>query len=173
MNTVINMRIFTLVILIILPRITLAQDGALPEEIQVIGERSVQQLRLQMWDSEKAAYEIFNEFNDDERFTIHCRLHEPTGSLIKRQVCTTEFEIEASSMHAQDFLSDMCRSRCFGGGPSNSYNINRAEMVARQQQEYKAKIREVAEEHPEFLQAVIRFTEIKQRYENETRTGGE
>lgn len=163
-------RLFIANLILIMSLGAVAQDDTLPEEIQIIGERSVQQLRLQMWDSEKAAYEIFNKFNDEKRFNIHCYMHEPTGSLIKRQVCTTEFEKEATRMHAQDYLSDMCRSRCYGGGPSNSYNINSAEMIARQQEEYKEKIRQVAEEHPEFLQAVIRFTELRQRYENETRT---
>ena len=139
-----------------------AQD--LPESIQVIGDRSIMQLRVQMMEAEKKAYEIFNKFNDEKRFEIHCTMHNPTGSRINRQVCTTGFENEASRVHAQAYYDDMF-------GTSNTVHVPFEVLVASQQEAYKKKIKQVAEENPEFLNAVIQFSEMRQRYEAATSTG--
>lgn len=46
-------------------------------------------------------------------------------------------------------------------------------MIASQQKEFRNKMKQVAEEHPEFLNALVRYVELRQRYENAARTFGE
>lgn len=130
-----------------------------PEEVIVIGERSTLQLRLQMWDAEAKAYGIFNEYNDDPRFDISCRQHQPTGTRISRQVCIPRFQLEATGNHAQDYIN----------GTSQFLPMQAA--IAGQLKAYRSKIKQVAEEHPEFLEAIIQYSEVRERYEAATRTG--
>ncbi len=123
-----------------------------PEEIVITTQRTKLQLRLQLWEAEKKAYDVFNSFNDEKRFDIKCYLHEPTGTRIKRQVCTPEFQLIATREHAQDFMN----------GTQQHVPVEFA--IASQLGDYRNKIKQVAEEHPEFLQAVIEYTEKRQEY---------
>ncbi len=123
-----------------------------PEEIVITTQRTKLQLRLQLWEAEEKAYEVFNSFNDEKRFDIKCRLHEPTGTRIKRQVCIPEFQLIATREQARDRLN----------GTFQHVPIEFA--IASQLDDYRNKIKQVAEEHPEFLQAVIEYTEKRQEY---------
>lgn len=134
------------------------ENTALPEEVVIIGERSKLQLRMQLWESEVEAYEIFNKYNDEERFNIYCSLYEPTGTRIKTQVCSPEFQLQASRDHAQDYINGTFQ------------HMPREMVIASQLQEYRDKIKQIAQEHPEFLEAVIRYTEVRERFENANRT---
>lgn len=135
------------------------QRYEMPEEIVVVGERRNFQLRLEMWDAEAKAYGIFNQYNDDQRFDISCRQHQPTGTRISRQVCTPAFQLEASKNHAQDYIN----------GTSQFVPMHMA--IASQLKEYREKMKQIAEEHPEFLEAVIRYSEVRERYEAATKDG--
>lgn len=139
------------------------------EEVLVTGERSHLQLRLQMTEAEQTAYEIFNQFNDEKRFHISCSTQTPTGSRIQsdEKYCQPNFEIEANRAHARDSLESF---RLLYDPHSTDKNAVQASqplelVIASQQRAYQRKMKEVAEQHPEFLQAIIRFTEIKTRYE--------
>ena len=185
-----NSRVSLLILTLCFPFLVLAQPLELeeaqspPEAIQVIGDRSIMQLRIQMMEAEKKAYDIFNQFNDEKRFNIHCTMHQPTGTRIERQVCTTNFESEATRTHAQAYfentretLGAMAACSTSGSGcqpPTFSFPMLYAPaevMIASQQKEYKQKIKQVAEENPEFLEAIIQFSEVRQRYEAATSTG--
>lgn len=144
------------------------------EEVLVTGDRSVMQLRIQMMNAEKQAYDIFNQYNDEKRFEIHCRMHQPTGTRIQRQVCQAGFEIEATSNHAQAYYADLRDYLDPYTSPNTSQTVQvpQAVSIASMQRKYKEKIRQVAEEHPDFLNAVIEYGALRQRYEAATSTGG-
>ena len=140
------------------------------EEVVITGERSHLQLRLQMMEAEQAAYEIFNQFNDEKRFHISCGMQTPTGSRIQSDelYCQPNFEIEANRAHARDSLESF---RLFYDPYSTDKSAVQtsqpaALVIASQQRAYQRKMKDVAEQHPEFLQAIIRFTELKTRYED-------
>ncbi len=123
-----------------------------PEEIVITTQRTKLQLRLQLWEAEEKAYEVFNSFNDEKRFDIKCYLHEPTGTRIKRQICTPEFQLIATREQARDRLN----------GTNQHVPIEFA--IASQLDDYRKKIKQVAEEYPEFLNAVIEYTEKRQEF---------
>jgi len=157
------------------PVSTSQEQQILPEEITITSERSVPQLRTEMWKAEINAYDIFNKFNDEKRFNISCSMHQPTGTRIARQVCQAGFEIEATRAHGQDYLASLCDSLCIGNAPNSSamqYPSVEA-AIASQQGAYREKIRKVAEENPEFLEAIIRYTEVREQYERAARSGKE
>jgi len=173
--------------MLVMPPCASAQDEATPpEEIIVTGQRSVLNLRLDMWNAERAAYETFNAFNDEPRFDIHCSAHQIVGTRLERQLCQPEFEIQAQARHGREFLDSY---RAFlaplytgsgnpvsaGGQPptdGTSQGVPAAVEIAAQQEDYRAKMKQVAEEHPEFLDALVRYSEARQRYEAVTSTGG-
>lgn len=181
-----NVRNTTIVFMLCLPYCALAQQGehspaqeearGMPEEITVTGERSLPQLRLQMMDAEKRAYDVFNKFNDEKRFNISCSMHQPTGTRFESQVCQPEFQIQATRAHGQAFLETYRTFlEPFQGGPvtdgSSSASMSVGGAIASQLPDYQRKIRQVAEEHPEFLEAVIQYSGMRERYEAATRTG--
>jgi hypothetical protein len=151
-----------------------AEAGEEPEEVIVTGQRVRFALRLQMEDAERAVYNLFNEFNDEPRFEISCELHAITGTTLKTQVCQTEFERRALSQEGQDYLAAY---RAFidvvaaGGDPANqnysppTMSAPSALIIAPQQGELQSKMREIAETHPEFVDALVRFVEAKGRYD--------
>lgn len=139
-----------------------------PEELVITGERSAMQLRLQMFEAERRTYELFNAFNDEARFDISCSVQGRTGSRFERQVCQPEFEIQAERAHAQSYLDTMPRD---GGLPAGSVAPTRTPMefeIARQRPAFQRKMREVAEQHPEFLEALVQYTEIRRQYHERT-----
>lgn len=144
-----------------------------PEEILVIGNRQLMALRLGMLDAERAAYEVFNHFNDEKRFDIRCGMRQPTGSRLAIQVCEPEFEIQAKRTHARSYVNNMrdWYDQLARGIPQPSENYPPvhvpAEMaIASQQKAYRAKMRQVAEQHPEFLAALVKYAEARKRYED-------
>lgn len=149
-------------------------DQSASDEMVVLGQRALFRLRLQMWDAEKHAYEVFNRFNDEERFNISCSMHQPTGTRIRRQVCQPRFEADAMRAHARDYYANL-RDLFDPDTPDNASPRQHqpAEFViASQREDYRRKMRQVAENHPEFLEALVRYSETRDRYEEATRTGG-
>lgn len=143
----------------------------LPEEVIVSGDRNLYTLRAQMLDAEKRAYDVFNKFNDERRFTISCSTSERTGSRFKRQSCTPRFQIDATAAHARgyfDTLRDHLDEEHNEGDtiPNNIMDVG--SRIASQQGAYQRKMREVAEQHPEFLEAIAEYAELQERYKAAT-----
>ncbi|HTQ99820.1 MAG TPA: hypothetical protein VMH83_07515 [Candidatus Acidoferrum sp.] len=142
------------------------ESQAKPEEIVIVGEHA---LRLQVMAAEKHAYDIFNQFNDEKRFNISCSISAPTGSRFETQYCQPEFEVEAIQAHAQDYYESL---RNFlnpnGGVPDASVVPTHASMeveIGRQQPAFKLKMKQVAEQHPEFVEAIKQYSELRKKYE--------
>jgi hypothetical protein len=154
---------------------TVPEGQAQPEEVIVVGQRQLLQLRTQMWEAEAAAYALFNRFNDEKRFDISCSMHQPTGTRINRQVCQPEFEIQAARGHAQDFFDGLGSAFDQPGSLPNGSIAPRhtpmASEILRQQPAYRKKIEQVAEEHPEFLDAIIRYSELREQHDAAIRSG--
>lgn len=137
------------------------------EEVEIIGERPQWQLREEMQAAELRAYELFNSFNDEPRFEITCYQHEPTGTRIARQICQPAFERDATSDHGrvayetyQAFLDPYT--------PENSVQSSHQPLeavIASQREAYRSKMREVASEHPEFLEAIMEYARLRANYE--------
>jgi hypothetical protein len=143
-----------------------------PEEITVTGDRNRFQLRLQLMDAEKHAYDIFNRFNDEKRFEISCSTQQATGKFLTNQLCEPAFVSEASAIHANAYLQNLQNFMNPEPQPDMPMltGIPREAAIASQQAAYRRKMREVAEEHPEFLEAMIRYSEIKAQYEGASDT---
>ena len=168
-----GIRIVTIVFALCIPLGAMAQQELeVPEEVLIIGKRYLLQLRLQMIDAEKNAYAIFNQFNNEKRFNISCSMHQPTGTRFKKQICQPDFEREATTAHGQAFFENY---RAYLDPYTDDHtpvlSPPQEVVIASQQKEYKQKLRQVAEENPEFLEALIQYSETRARYEAATQTG--
>ena len=147
----------------------------LPDEIIIIGRDSLGQLRRDMLAAEKDAYDIFNKFNDEKRFMTTCGDAQRTGTRLTHQSCQPEFVRRATADYARDhlesyreFMSEFIdKDNNFGYTPQLTSQPPAA-VIAGQQKDYQQKMRQVAEENPEFLEALIRFTEAKAAFEQAT-----
>lgn len=136
-------------------------------EIRVSPEESLVNLRLELQAAERNVYDIFNRLNDEDRFTIHCSINAPTGSNLKLQTCQVQFEIEAQRVHGRAYFENMrdFYDEFTEPNTSQTAHIPQEALIAYHQRAYREKMRTIAEEHPEFLEAVVRYTSIKERLE--------
>jgi hypothetical protein len=148
-------------------------SGGEPEEVIVIGQRQVLQLRMQVMAAERNVYELFNKFNDEKRFNISCSVDQPTGSRFQMQICVPQFEHAARREHALAYLDNYrtWRDPYTENKHTHPATVPMETRVASQQKAYQSKMRQVAEEHPEFRNALIQFGELRKRFEDATRTG--
>lgn len=148
-----------------------SQERQMPiDEIEVTAEPSLVRLRTRMWEAEQEAYDTFNKFNDERRFHITCSMQAPSGSRIERQVCRPGFKIEATAVHGRAYWESL---RAFLDPYDENYTPHQSHQhleatIARQHKEYKLKLKQVAEEHPEFLAAIVRYTEIQAQYKQQS-----
>jgi hypothetical protein len=142
-------------------------ESTLPEEVVITGDRRLFSLRTRMFEAEKRAYDLFNELNHEKRFDIHCSTHQPTGTRIERQICTPYFQIEANAVSARGYwesLRDHLDPFSTEGTTQNVY-MNAETRIASQQKDYQQKLRQIAEQHPEFLDAISEYTAVRRHYE--------
>lgn len=148
-----------------------AQTGTapvLPTEIEVRPDTSLFGLREAMEKAEREAYDVFNKFNDEARFRISCQDDVRTGSHLSRQVCQPAFVISANQDHARGLVESY---RALLDPSSSEMNVNfvhgnREMEISRQQEDYRAKMRSIAETEAEFLDALVRYSELQTRYLN-------
>jgi hypothetical protein len=164
-----SIRIIAAVFALSMPLCALAQQNVAvldkerqaPEEVMVIGER-VHKLRTQMMEAEIQAYDVFNKFNDDRRFTINCSIRPPTGTHFNKAVCNTGFEREATEEHARDYADNLSLGTTLNNVPQEA-------KIASQQEAFRQKLKQVAMAHPEFLKAMIRYTKKQKEFEEATK----
>jgi len=164
-----NIRIVATAFALCLPLSALAQQNVAvlekerqsPEEVMVIGER-VHKLRTQMMEAEIQTYDLFNKFNDEKRYAVNCNIRPPTGTRFKKVVCYTGFEGDALAEHGRDYAENLS----LGTTPNN---IPTEARIAAQREGFRQKMKKVAEQHPEFLKAVIRYTQKQKEFEEASR----
>lgn len=153
-----------------------AEPGdVIPEEIVITGGQPVWQLRRDMLVAERRAYDVFNQYNDEKRFETRCSTVEGTGSRFRDQACMPSFELEAYREHSRQYLDSLRTAYGAYGPDGSSYTavfIPQEAQIASQTAAYRAKLRQIAAEHPEFLQALAEYTRARENFEAARSTGG-
>ncbi len=71
--------------------ITLASNGEAIEDIVVVGQKSMGELRRDVFQSEEDFYSLYNKLNDDNEYDVRCYYEAPTGVRTKQHVCRPVF----------------------------------------------------------------------------------
>ena len=80
------------------------------EDTIVIGQNSIGSLRYEVDRAVDRMYKIYNELNTDDDFDIRCVWNAPTGSRIKRKLCTPVYVKNLQARATQYALYDMDNS---------------------------------------------------------------
>lgn len=118
------------------------------DEITVYGEKSVSELREDVYEAEENFFDLFNSFNEDFEYDVNCYYEAPTGTRIRRHVCKANFVVDATSVQYVEI-----RTR----GPR--YPTLPPELViAKKTKILRQKMETLIAEHPELLQALNEYT---------------
>lgn len=126
------------------------------EEIEIVGQRSLIQLRSELRAIEGKAFKLFNELNSDDEFDVHCSRETPTGSRISYWQCVPRYLVNAQAQNAQDFL-------LFGMAMKDQEQIwweNRYKHA-----QLNAEMKALAAQNPELLTTLLDLQAKQQRLE--------
>lgn len=86
------------------PRPLLPGSSEPMEEVEIIGQRALRQLREEMVRVEDKFYKLYNELNTKDEYDVHCNMEKATGTLLSARVCRPEFVTDATTEEAKGFL---------------------------------------------------------------------
>jgi hypothetical protein len=147
-----------------------------PDEVVVTAKR-LGELRIEVQDARKHAYDIFNDINSDNEFDVHCGDQTRVFSHAKVFVCRAQFEKRIEAQAAREYLQGLVVSCRGEGGVSQACMfsaagqraITRAAAVENPLQGKRDRLNDeiikLANENPQFAQAILEFYAASQKYE--------
>jgi len=122
------------------------------DEVTVIGPQSLTTLRRELIAAEDNVYAIFNALNTDDDYDITCRKEARVGSQIQHRVCEAKIYRDKAAEAAEEFYDE--------GGPRGiALNNKKHSEILRQ------KMRALAAENPQFVDALRKRRALRQEYE--------
>lgn len=138
-----------------------ASQERLPEEIVVVSPASLKRLQNEMNKAEEAMFAVFNEFNDDERFDITCKMEKRYGSKILEHQCAPKYYRTALEEEAEFNLS------LIPGIAGASVTGPGRNVLDRYNSMLEEKVRDAINTSPEFVDAVSHFEDLKAQYDEQ------
>ena len=127
------------------------------EEIVVYGDKSLGNLRREVYRTEENFFAVFSSLNDEEEYDIRYFYEMPSFTHIRRHVCRANFVTNATSAEAKGWRTE---------GPR--YPVVPARTVIMQKKRHLGeKMEKLAAEHPELLEALNEYTNAKQVLQSE------
>jgi hypothetical protein len=137
------------------------------EEIEIIGQRSNQALRLEIQRVEERMFSLFNDLNSSDEFDVTCGKVTHTGTLIPVWECDVGYLKRARHLDALDFLQFGFPART----EEQLYWDLREKSV-----EMNTEMRALALEHPELAEAMLTLNakrnELAEREREKRSSGG-
>lgn len=127
------------------------------DEITVYGEKSTPALRDALIVAEDNVFELFNRLNTDNGYDIVCKRETRIGSQIRKRVCLTRMYRDALAASTEDdegILAD-------GGDFTGTSVFIGGSGSARHQRLLIEKMRQLASENPELLDALRKRLEAQ------------
>ena len=125
------------------------------EEIIVYGEKSIGDLRRDVYKAEENFFDLFNSLNQDFEYDVNCYYEAPTGTRIRRHVCRANFVVEATSVQ---YVEVRTRGPRYPTVPPDL-------VIARKKKILRQKMEALVAEHPELLQALTEYTNKRAIFE--------
>jgi hypothetical protein len=156
---------FFLSLLITLPVLSQPPIEGDIQEMEVIGQQELTALRNKISEAEDRMYDIFNEYNKDDRFDIVCLMEARLGTRIPQKVCRPRFLNDAESDNGKAYLATAQGSGYSGNRapPSNA-------VLDREMPVMEAKLKQAVLENPAFYEVVVEHHELREQYEQRIST---
>ena len=124
------------------------------EEIVVYGEKSLGNLRHEVYRTEEKFFAAFNSLNDEEEYDVHCFYEVPSFTHIRRHVCRANFVKDATADE-------------YAGWRRGQPAVPSKTVIMQKKKRLGLKMELLAAEHPVLLEALIKYTNAKQVLESE------
>jgi len=131
-----------------------ASNNETIDNIVVTGQKSLGDLRRDVFQAEEEFYEVFNSLNDEKDYTVRCFYERATGTNIKNHVCRARFVTKAYSAHAGRNGNDLSRVA------NQSTNPAFVEKTAK----YQEKMETLIAANPELQEALIRYNTVRAQF---------
>jgi hypothetical protein len=131
-----------------------ASKTAAIDNIVVVGQKSLAELRREVVKAEEGFYSVFNELNDEKDYDVRCFYESPTGSHLKNHVCRARFVTKAYSQHASRSGNKISRVANQDGNPAF------IEKTAK----YEQKMQTLIAANPELQTALIEYDAARTRF---------
>jgi len=131
-----------------------ASKTAAIDNIVVVGQKSLAELRREVVRAEEDFYSIFNKFNDEKDYNVRCFYESPTGTHMKNHVCRARFVTKAYSQHASRSGNKISRMANQDGNPAF------IEKTAK----YEQKMQTLIAANPELLAALVEYDAARNRF---------
>lgn len=132
------------------------------ETIEVIGRKTLNNLRIEVEQNALNLANVFNQYIDDPDLRFICEKKQLPGSRRTKEVCESGFEKR---------IRDQLRAESLGARGTADFNaLSQADLfsragtaeIDRKRQEQQLAMTQLARENPQFLAAVVRFNKSKE-----------
>ena len=137
-----------------LPMAAIAQDEEASTEIVVIGQKSLAELRRDVFEAEEDFYALFNKLNDERDYDVRCFYEKPTGTRIKNHVCRARFVTKAFERHARRNRNNLSSVANQGADP----------VLAEKSAKYEEKMETLISANPDLEAALIRYNTLRAEF---------
>lgn len=121
------------------------------DEITVVGARTLGAMRAKVTIAEDQVYALFNDLNEDDGYDIICKKETRIGSQIPKRVCLARMYREALAEETVD-------------EDSGFVTTGRMTRSSKHQKILQEKMRSLAKQHPELLQALRKRHALDQEF---------
>jgi hypothetical protein len=129
------------------------------EEITVVGEKTLLNLKFAAYQAEEDFFELFNELNEDDEFDVFCDKESNTYSRVKRRRCWSPFEREIE----EDAMRDMVGASGQLGAGTRRLPLNEGLIRAKRKQQAEM-LKQMVLENPELQELYSRYGEANIEY---------
>src|SRR5690606_4770354 len=145
----------------------------------VLGRRPLRTLRFEAEAARERVYDLFNSFNSNSEFHIHCSNAARTGTRITQRVCRPQFADNATRDAGRQFLGALFFECTPGGAAAQSTPFDNEACVQRvsgvaqtavsevgvKERQLANEVQRLAHENREFRRAIAEYHAAEARYE--------
>lgn len=135
--------------------------GEAPEEVTVVGQRTLLALRMQMEAAQDAVHELFNELNVNDDYDIVCKVEERYYSRLKEKQCKPQFAWDVALGQGQQYVRDLQQQSVQGSMQGTGDNL----ALAVKQAGMRDNFVEVLRTSPELFDAIVKHAELMKKLE--------
>ncbi len=132
----------------------LASNDETIDDIVVVGQKSMAELRRDVFQAEEDFYSVYNKFNDDKEYDVRCFYEKPTGSNIKNHVCRARFVTKTFERHARRNRNDLSRVA----------NQSAIPVPAEKTAKYQETMETLIAANPELQAALVRYNTARAQF---------
>jgi hypothetical protein len=130
------------------------KDDEAIESIVVVGQKSLADLRRDVYQAEEDFYAIFNKLNDDKEYDVRCSYEKATGTNIKNHVCRARFVTNAYERHARRNRNNLSRAANQGADAK----------LQEQTVIFQEKLETLIAANPELEAAVVKYNTLRAQF---------